>query len=523
MNLNLYAYQDSWLMVDLGVSFDGIAGIDVIMPDPTYIVNQAKKLKGLVLTHAHEDHIGAVAHLWPLLRCPIYATPFTAAMVRNKLREHQLKDVPIIEVPLSGKIQVGPFAIEFITLTHSIPEPNALAIQTPVGTILHTGDWKLDPDPLVGEVTDVERLKAYGDQGVLALVCDSTNVFEEGSSGSEGVVRDHLIEMIKGCKNRVVVACFASNVARLEACASAGVATHRKVGIAGRSLIRIDQAARDSGYLGHIPAFLSDKEISKVPADKSLILCTGSQGEAAAALSRIAFGQHPYLKLAPGDTVIFSSRIIPGNEKEISVLQNQLIQRGIEVKTHKDSLVHVSGHPSRDELTQMYEWVRPKIAIPVHGETRHLVAHGELARQLGVPHVVVPKNGDLIEMTGGNPRCVEEVPVGRWGVDGNRVIPLTDPSVKDRLRLGSSGVCFVTALVEGNKAPKLDLCISLLGLSDPEEDLIPYLEEKAYDACENLDLAEGDDLIETLEKVIKKGVSHRLNHKPLVRIHLRYI
>lgn len=523
MNLNLYAYEDSWLMVDLGVSFDEIAGIDVIMPDPSYILNHAKKLKGLVLTHAHEDHIGAVGHLWSFLRCPIYATPFTAAMVRHKLKEHQLKDVPLIEVPLSGTIQVGPFQIEYITLTHSIPEPNALAIKTPAGTVLHTGDWKLDADPLVGDVTNIKRLKEYGEEGVLALVCDSTNVFEEGNAGSEGVVQHHLKEMIQGCKGRVVVACFASNVARLHACALAGLETHRKVGIAGRSLVRVEQAAREAGYLKQIDPFLSDKEIAKIPGDQALVLCTGSQGEPGAALSRMASGQHPSLKLVPGDTVIFSSRVIPGNEKEISALQNLLIQRGIEVKTHKDSLVHVSGHPCQGDLLQMYDWIRPRVSIPVHGETRHLVAHGALAHRLGVPHVVVPQNGDLIEITGENPRCIEKVHAGRWGVDGNGVIPLSDTSIKQRLHMGAHGVVFVTAFVEGYKTKKLDLCLSVLGLSDPYNDLVSYLEEKAYDLCDGVDLDSGDDIIETLEKGLKKVVFQKLSHKPAIKVHLRYI
>ncbi|MDH5749548.1 MAG: ribonuclease J, partial [Rhodospirillales bacterium] len=353
MNLNLYGFgrpgEERWMMVDLGITFgDGSApGVDVIMPDPTFIEERRDRLDGLVLTHAHEDHLGAVPYLWDRLKCPIYATPFTVSVLRHKLREAGLEGAAkVTEVPLNGKLSVGPFDLELITLTHSIPEPNAIVIRTPLGTIVHTGDWKLDPDPVVGPIADEAALRRVGEEGVLAIVCDSTNVFSPGTSGSEGDLLESLTALIGRCRGRVAVACFASNVARLETIAKAASANGRDVVLAGRSLERITEAARENGYLSNVPAFLGEDDAGYLPPDKALIICTGSQGEPRAALARIANGEHPRVSLEEGDTVIFSAREIPGNEASIGRLQNRLIRRGIEIVTPGDHFVHVSGHPA---------------------------------------------------------------------------------------------------------------------------------------------------------------------------------
>ena len=382
MNLNLYGYGEpghaTWVMIDLGISFgDGThPGVDVIMPDPTYIEQHKDQLAGIVLTHAHEDHLGAVPYLWERFGVPIYATPFTVSIVQRKLAEVGLLDiVPIVEIPLNGSFEVGPFEMDLITLTHSIPEPNGIAIKTPLGTVLHTGDWKLDPDPVIGEPSDMPALRRLGDDGVLAIVCDSTNVFTEGTSGSEGDIFESMRELVAGCTGRVVVTCFASNVARLDTLFRVAKACGREVALAGRSFGRMVDASRENGYLQDAPAFLDEDHFGDLPKDKVMLICTGSQGEPRAALSRIAADDHPRLYVSEGDTVIFSSRVIPGNEVSIGRLQNRLVRRGVEVITDRDHFIHVSGHPARDELLEMYQAVKPELSIPVHGELRHLTEH----------------------------------------------------------------------------------------------------------------------------------------------------
>ncbi len=372
------------------------------MPDPGFIVERRDRLLGIVATHAHEDHIGAIPYLWPQLRCPVWATPFTASLLRAKLTEVGLADkVRINVVPMSGRFTIGPFELELITLTHSIPEPNAVVLRTAAGTVLHTGDWKLDPDPLIGEPTDEAALRRLGDEGVLAMVCDSTNALRPGSSGSEADLRHSLTELIGRYDARVAVACFASNVARLETIAHAAAAHGRDVALVGRSLWRIDKAARENGYLADLPPFLTEDEAAYIPRDRIVMICTGSQGEPRAALARIARDDHPNVELEPGDVVIFSSRIIPGNEKSIGRLQNALARLGVEIVTEQDHFVHVSGHPARDELVRMYQMVRPQIAIPVHGEARHLLAHAQLAGECQVPQPLIIENGDMVRLGSG--------------------------------------------------------------------------------------------------------------------------
>jgi ribonuclease J len=524
MNLNLYGHDGQWLMVDCGITFGDRLGVDVITPDPAFIVERKDALVALIITHAHEDHVGAVPYLWPLLQCPVYCTPFTASILRQKLKDKPWgKKVPIIEVPLSGTVQVGKFAVEFITLTHSIPEPNALAITTPLGTILHTGDWKIDTNPLVGEVTDHTRLSELGDQGILAMVCDSTNVFTEGTSGSEEGVRDELTDLIrKHPEGRVVVACFASNVARLETAAVAARATGRQPVLVGRSLIRMEEAARQNGYLKDIPAFLNEDTAKDLPRNKVLLIATGSQGEPRSALARIASDQHPAIQLDPEDTVIFSSRMIPGNERSISALQNRLVLNGIKVITAHEEDIHVSGHPARDELRQMYEWVRPQILIPVHGEARHLQAHATLGLESGIPKAVIPENGSLIHLAHGLPKIIDLIPTGRFGLDGNRLVPMTSLSLRDRYRLSVQGTIVVTIALDKKGKPARPIHLTMLGVAEPGEEMDEVSEEINQAIRKVLNESQKDEeaRAEALRVIIRRTVNTRLGKKPLTEVHL---
>ena len=480
MNLSLYGYAGKWLMVDLGITFadDTLPGIDVILPDPRFIVEHRDDLLGIVLTHAHEDHLGAVPYLWTQLRCPVYATPFAAEVLRRKLAGGDgmmagIEDLVITEVPLGGNLTLGPFEIEFISLTHSIPEPNALAIKTPAGTVLHTGDWKIDPDPLVGGVTDEAALRRWADDGVLAMVCDSTNVFRDGESGSEADVRANLIELIGGLTGRVAVGCFASNVARVATIAAAAEAAGRHVALVGRSLWRITEAARVTGYLDDLPPLLTDRDGGLLPPDKVLYLCTGCQGEPRAALSRIASNNHPHITLGEGDTVIFSSKIIPGNELAINRLQNRLIGLGVEIMTEDDHDIHVSGHPCRDELAQMYRWVKPRISVPVHGEARHLLEHARYARTLQVPESVVVENGDLLRLAPGPAEVVDHVHSGRLLLDGKRLLSTESDVIRARRRLMNNGVAFVTLVLDGDgelMAEPRVVAQGVFSADDPDEE-----------------------------------------------------
>jgi ribonuclease J len=450
MNLNLYGHAGKWLMVDLGISFgdETMPGVDVIMPDPAFIRDRREDLVGLVLTHAHEDHIGAVQYLWPELRCPVYATPFTASVLRAKLVERNLATkVEIIEVPLSGRFPVGPFDVELITVTHSVLEPNALVLRTPLGAVLHTGDWKLDPDPVVGATTDEAALCRLGDEGVLAMICDSTNAMVPGSSGSEAAVRDSLMKLFATLENRIAIGCFATNVARLESIATAAAAADRNVALVGRSLWRINEAARANGYLKDVAPFLSERDAGFLPRDKTVLICTGSQGEPRSALSRIAANDHPEITLERGDTVIFSSREIPGNERAIGRVQNMLVGQGVDVITADTEFVHVSGHPARDELTRMYQWVRPKLAVPIHGEIRHQTEHALLARQCQVPDTIIPENGSIIRLVPGPAEMVGQVQHGRLALDGKRIVPLDAGVMRGRHRMMYNGAAVATLVM----------------------------------------------------------------------------
>ena len=529
MNLNLYGHAGVWLMVDLGITFgdDETPGIDVIMPDPTFIEERADRLAGLVLTHAHEDHIGAVPHLWPRLRCPLYATPFTASILRRKLTEAGLKDkAPITEIPLSGRFDVGPFDIELITLTHSIPEPNACVIRTVAGSVMHTGDWKLDPDPRVGPSTDEAALIRAGKEGILAMVCDSTNALVKGSSGSEGDVREILTEKIGRFDNRVVVACFASNVARLNSIAHAAAAHDRSVGLVGRSLWRFYEASQENGYLTDIPRFLSPKEAALLPRDKVLLICTGSQGEPRSALARIARDDHPDVALDQGDAVIFSSRIIPGNEKSIGRLQNRLTELGVELlTTYDEKLIHVSGHPARDELAQMYQWIQPKIAVPVHGEMRHMQAHVQLAQECQVPEAYLAPNGTLLKLAPGQAEVVDEVFSGRLALDGSRLISMGSGALRERRKILHSGAAIVTVVVDETGELEADPQVSTHGVFDLEEDfaIAASLIDAAADAVDDLprkSRLKDEHVHEAVRLAVRRRLRALCGKRPMVNVHL---
>jgi ribonuclease J len=528
MNLNVYGYQGDWLIIDCGVTFgdDSQPGLEVVMPDPGFIVERRDRLLGIVATHAHEDHIGAIPYLWRQLRCPIWATPFTASFLRAKLAETGFADqVKINVVPLSGRFTIGPFNLELITLTHSIPEPNAVALRTPVGTVLHTGDWKFDPDPLIGPTADEAALKRLGAEGVLALIGDSTNALRPGTSGSEAELRRSLIDLIGRYDARVAVACFASNVARLETIARAAAAHGREIALVGRSLWRIDKAARENGYLTDLPRFLTEDEAGYIPRDRIVMICTGSQGEPRAALSRIARDDHPHVVLETGDVVIFSSRIIPGNEKSINRLQNALVRLGVEIVTEEDHFVHVSGHPARDELVRMYQMVRPQIAVPVHGEARHLIAHAELAGECQVQQPLVIQNGDMVRLAASGAGIVDEVPVGRLASDGKGLLPVDGTALKDRRRVTFNGSAVASLVLDRRGELLAPPTISTIGVVEPAaaEAAAPALRNAVETALEELpgNLRRDDEAVrDAARRALRRILNERFGKRPLVEIHL---
>ena len=460
MNLNLYgfgpAHKRKWIIVDLGVTFGSpeTPGIDIIMPDIEFLHDIRKDILGIILTHAHEDHMGALARLWPQIKAPVYATPFTMYLVEGRLAEAGLLgEVALHEIALKGKFSLGDFDIELVTLTHSIPEPNALIIRTPIGTVLHTGDWKIDDSPQIGEPVDVKALTALGDEGVLAMVCDSTNVLSAGRAGSEQGVRAELEKLIGEHENSgIAVAAFASNVARLESIMLAAKTHGRSVCLLGRSMLRMVDAAKRVGLLKTVGRFIDPDEAASMPKSKVLYLCTGSQGEPRAALARIARGEHKYLTLSKNDVVIFSSKIIPGNEKAIFGLQNALADKGVEIITEKDRPIHVSGHPYRDELKDMYAWARPNISIPVHGERRHLLEHAKLAKSLQVQHAIAPHNGELIKLSHAGAEIIDIVPNGRLHEDCGLIISDTDDSLRERKKMAYAGHIAISVVIDNRGA-----------------------------------------------------------------------
>ena len=528
MNLSLYGHAGKWLMVDLGITFadETLPGIDILMPDPAFIEAERDDLVALVLTHAHEDHLGAVPHLWPRLRCPVYATRFAAALLRRKLVDAGLEDEVEVRLYEPGDVlEIAPFRVTPIGITHSIPESMALAIETSAGTILHTGDWKLDDTPLVGPTTDRAALSAFGDKGVLALVCDSTNVFNKGRSGSEAAVREGLLDLLKDKPARIAVTTFASNVARFETVAHVSEALDRHLVIVGRSLWRIHDAAREAGYLRDLPPVLSERDYGDLPRDKLLLLCTGCQGEMQGAMARIANGDHRHVHLSPGDTVVFSSRIIPGNERTLFSLHNKLARAGIEVVTEKDHFVHVSGHPAREELAEMYRLVRPRIAVPVHGEARHLAEHAAFAKSLQVPQAVILNNGDVLRLAPGEPGVAGEVPAGRLALDGDADLVAPEGElVRRRRRLMYNGVAVANLVFDPEGGLEAEPAITLVGVAEDESDgFEAEVADAVARAVEGLPgklRFDDDKVIESATKALRSAVRRRIDRRPHVEIRI---
>src|SRR3954464_10958660 len=533
MNLAIYGFGEEhrrqWIAVDFGVAFadDALPGVDLILPDISYLVEQRRNILGLVLTHAHEDHFGAVIDLWPRLKIPIYATPFTAALLQAKREsEPGAPEIPVNIVPLGGRFTLGPFDIELVSMAHSIPESNGLIIRTPLGVVLHTGDWKIDPTPVIGPPTDEAKLRALGDEGCLALIGDSTNAVREGRSPSETDVAKCLAELIRTAPARVAVTTFASNVARLRVVAEAAAACDREVVLVGRAMERISQVARETGYLDGIRDFRSVEVYGHLPPDKVLALCTGSQGEPRAALARIANDDHPQVTLNKGDCVIFSSRTIPGNEKAVGAIINGLIEQGVEVITDRTHLVHVSGHPRRDELRDMISWVRPQLLIPVHGEALHLFEHAKLARAAGVPKVLVCKNGDLVVLGPGDPGIIDQLPSGRLYKDGSILEDSKSRAVVERRRMGFAGCAFVAIAMDEKGELVDDPEVDLVGIPEKNtagEEIDDIVFDVVVSTVEGMPRArrrDPDALAESVRRAVRAAINEQWGKKPLCLVHV---
>ena len=532
MNMNLFGYgqpgDHKWIMVDIGVTFadDTVPGIDLIYPDPGFIQERKDNLLGIVLTHAHEDHIGAVAHLWPKFKCKLYATPFTAVLIREKFREKNIditNDLQIVE--LNGKVNLNPFEIEYITLTHSILEPNGLRIQTPAGIVLHTGDWKVDPNPLIGAEINSKRLKEIGDEGVLAMICDSTNVFSAGRSGSELDVRKSMLNIMSRLKKRIIITSFASNVARMESAFYCAEKTGRQISLVGRSMHRIYKAARQCGYLKNTIEPIDPREAKNFAREKIVYLCTGSQGEPMGAMMRISNYTHPDVFIEKGDAVIFSSKIIPGNEKKLYKLHNQLVKDGIEVISEESEFIHVSGHPNREDLKDMYDWVKPKCIIPVLGEHRHMIEHIAFAKEMQVPYPVRVENGDIVKLAPGDyPEVYDKAPSGRLYLDGNVSVEENSQSIKDRKNLGSNGYLEITILITPKGNIHNNPIINFRGLPIYETDEFIYLlEEEIEKTAKTFNMgnkSQRHNLIDALKIAARKYTKEKTGKRPFTNINL---
>ena len=531
MNMNLFAYgkpeNQKWLIVDIGVTFadDTIPGIDLIYPDPGFIIDKKEDLVGIVLTHAHEDHIGAIAHIWPKLKCKIFATPFTSVLITEKFKEKKIDISSFLKVvELNSTINLEPFKIEFVTLTHSILEPNGLKIETPVGNILHTGDWKCDPDPLIGQNINSKRLKEIGKEGVIAMICDSTNVFSEGRAGSELDVRKNMLKVMSRLKNRIIITSFASNVARMETAIYCAEKTGRQIALVGRSMHRIYKAARQCGYLNNVIEPIDTRDAKKISRNKIVYLCTGSQGEPMGAMKRISNYTHPDVSIEKDDTVIFSSKIIPGNEKKLYKLHNELVKEGIEVISEENEFIHVSGHPNREDLRDMYNWIKPKSVIPVHGEHRHMLEHINFAKEMQVPNPVKVENGDIIRLyPGKKPEVFDKAPNGRLYVDGNIPVEEDAQSIKERKNISVNGFIEATILIKKGGLHDKPL-LTFKGLPIYEKEEFRYgLEEAIEKTIKTFSLnskKQEDNLIDALKIACRKFSREKTGKKPLTNINL---
>jgi ribonuclease J len=533
MNLSLYGFGDkgkrSWLAVDLGVSFaseEQLPGVDLILPDIRYLIAERRNLVGLVLTHAHEDHFGAILDLWPKLKIPIFATPFTAALLAAKRgSEPGAPEIPVTIIPVGGSFDAGPFKVELVSVAHSIPESNALIIRTPAGAVLHTGDWKIDPTPVLGPPTDEKKLRALGDEGCLALVGDSTNAVRDGRSPSEADVAKTITELIGSARARVAVTTFASNVGRLKVVAQAARACGREVVVVGRAMERVIQVARETGNFDGVQEFRGQDAYGYLPPDKVVALCTGSQGEPRAALARIAADEHPEVTLSRGDRVIVSARTIPGNEKAVGRILNGLIDQGIEVITDRTHLVHVSGHPRRAELEEMIGWVKPKILVPVHGEPLHLSEHAALARRVGVPEVITCRNGDLVRLSP-SAGVIDKVPAGRVYKDGRLLVDAQARTVADRRRLSFGGVISIAIAIDEKGEVVADPEFDLIGIPERDatgQNMLDVVDEAIEQTLQSLPRGrrrDPDAVAESVRRAVRSAVSDRWGKKPMCHVHV---
>jgi len=532
MNMNLFAYgkpnNHKWIIVDIGVTFadDSVPGIDLIYPDPGFIIDKKDDLLGIILTHAHEDHIGAIAHIWPQIKCKIFSTPFTATLIREKFKEKKIdigNNLKIVD--LNGTVDLKPFKIEFITLTHSILEPNGLRIETPAGNILHTGDWKCDPNPLIGDKINGKRLKEIGDKGVLTMICDSTNVFSIGRAGSELDVRKSLTNIMSRLKKRIIVTSFASNVARMESVFYCAEKLGRQISLVGRSMHRIYKAAKECGYLKDVIKPVDPRDAKKIARDKIIYLCTGSQGEPMGAMMRISSHVHPDVHIEKDDSVIFSSKIIPGNEKKLYKLHNNLVREGIDVISEETEFVHVSGHPNRDDLKDMYNWVRPKSVIPVHGEHRHMIEHINFAKEMQVPYPIQVENGDVVKIYPGNkPEVFDKAPSGKLYVDGTIAVEEDSKSIKERRNISNNGYMEVTILVtpKGNIHKRPILSFKGLPIINDEE-FVQGLEDEIESISNTFSLTNNKqkgNLIDALKIGCRKYTKEKTGKKPFTNINI---
>jgi ribonuclease J len=532
MNMNLYAYgneeNQKWIIVDMGVSFadDSVPGVDLIYPDAGFIIEKKNDLLGIVLTHAHEDHIGSISHIWPKLKCKIYATPFTAVLIQEKFKEKKIDVTSYLKiVELNSQIKLGPFEIDFVTLTHSILEPNGLCITTPEGVVLHTGDWKVDPNPLIGSKVDEKKLRSIGEKGVIAMICDSTNVFSPGRAGSEKNVRESLLKIISHQKKRVLVTSFASNVARMESIFYIAKQTKRNISLVGRSMHRIYKAAKQCGYLKDVVEPVDAREANKISKDRVILLCTGSQGEPMGALNRIANDIHPDVNLESGDTVIFSSKIIPGNEKKLYALQNLIVKRDIEVITEENAFVHVSGHANREDLKDMYQWVKPKCVIPVHGEHRHMKEHISFAKEMQIPFSLKVENGNIIQISKDQkPQIIDQAPTGKIYLDGSVAVSLDSSSIKERKNISVNGLLEITLIISSNGKIKKPV-VSYRGIpEDTVSETFKFdLEDEITKTCKSFavnNFKQEKNLIETIKQNCRKIVREKTGKRPFTNVNI---